>query len=46
MVSATDRDEWVLCRRSDPDSSLLQVLLSQQGLLDLREQVAVLCRVS
>lgn len=42
----TDHNEGVLCSRPDPDMRLLQVLLSQQGLLEAREQVVVLHRVS
>ena len=38
----TDHDEWVLCCGPGSDMGLFQVLLGQQGLLQAREQVAVL----
>lgn len=44
--SSSDHNELILRSRPDPDGSLLQVLLSQQGLLEAREQVAVLGGVS
>lgn len=46
LLLCTDHDEWIFCSRPDPDMSLLQVLLGQQGLLKAREQVVVLGRVS
>lgn len=44
--TSTDRDEWVFCSGPDPDVSLLEILLSKHGLLEAREQVAVLAGVS